>query len=402
MSTITRLNRLKMLVGLLLLAFLGAVACGDQAVKDEQAQGVSGAARVDAGAGAEAAAARAASVQPLLVRTGMDPGMTRRLATTLYPLSRSYTEFCPDLPSGCKATLRSGDRFYTLAANMSGINIPLAEDKTQCRIDSREPVPTSVGIPAPCPYEFAWKKTAQGRPLSSVAVDTTKFPTTTSAYAYFGLQENVGTPMGHLATGRPSSEIFAGIPAPETDTYRPEVRSIERLDLDVRAKFCLGNHAKDPHYGRIAVYVLWFDSVTGKGRELSIDLMAYKSVPPGTDVPLLEYFFEEQAWYHARGGPAPNPARWVGHIDGPLWGVVPPKLKLQRDTTKDCSAAMTGEPVHLELPIGDIFRRLIREGHMAPELLSGRYVGALVNGVETWGRGRLESELSGFTLWRKR
>jgi hypothetical protein len=318
-------------------------------------------------------------------------------------VSRSYTEFCPDSPTGkCHGTLKSGDRFYTLAANMSGVSVPTAEDKTQCRIDSREPVLTSVGIPAPCPFEFAWKSTAKGRPLSAVAVDTTEFPTTTSAYAYFGLQENVGTPMGHLAAGRPSPEIYAGIPAAETDTYRPEVTTIERLDLDVRAKLCLGKFADDSHYGRIAVYVLWYDSVTGKGRELSIDLMAYKSVPPGTDVPLLEYFFEEGEWYHKRGGPPPNPDRWVGHIDGPMWGVVPPALKLQRDTSKDCSGKLTGAPVHMEIPIGEILRRLVREGHMDPELLSGRYVGALVNGVETWGRGRLESELSGFTLWRRK
>jgi hypothetical protein len=146
---------------------------------------------------------------------------------------------------------------------------------------------------------------------------------------------------------------------------------------------------------------VWYDSDSGKGSELSIDLLAYKSVPPGTDVPLLEYFFEEEEWYHERGGPAPTPARWVGHIDGRTWGVVPPELVLQRDTSKDCSGGFTGAPVHLEIPVGDVLRRLVREGHMDAELLSGRYVGALVNGVETWGRGRLESEVSGFTLWRR-
>ena len=355
-----------------------------------------------AGAASSAPVRAPATTAAKLVRTGMDPGMTRRLAATLYPLSRSYTEHCPDSPSGrCRGTLRSGDRFYTLAANMSGPTVPLSEDKTQCRIGSREPVLTSSG-PAACPYHFAWKRTAAGSPLASVVIDTTGFPSTQSAYAYFGLQENVGTPMGHLATGRPSSEIYAGLPAAETDEFRPLVRDIERLDVDIRGRLCLGRHAADAHYGRIAVYVLWYDSASGQGRELSIDLMSYKAVPPGTDVPLGEYFYEEQEWYHRRGGPPPNPARWVGHIDGPLWGVVPPALKLQRDRTLACSRPLTGPPVHVEIPIGKVLRRLVAEGHMKPALLSGRYVGALVNGVESWGRGQLESEVSGFTLWRRR
>ena len=289
----------------------------------------------------DASTVRAATSKPAaappLVRTGMDPGMTRRLAATLYPVSRSYTEFCPDSPSGkCNGTLKSGDRFYTLAANMSGPTIPMSEDKTQCRIGTRELVLTNNG-PTACPYHFAWKRTAAGRPLASVSIDTTGFPTTQDAYAYFGLQENVGTAMGHLATGRPSGEIYAGIPAAETDAFRPRVADLERLDVDIRGRLCLGRHAADANYGRIAVYVLWYDSVTGKGRELSIDLMTYKAVPKGTDVPLGEYFFEEQAWYHKRGGPAPSAARWVGHIDGPMWGVVPKALQLQRDTTKELS-----------------------------------------------------------------
>jgi hypothetical protein len=335
-----------------------------------------------------------------LVRTGMDPGMTRALAATLYPLSPSYTEACPDSPNGrCRGTFVSGDRFYTLATGASGATVPLAEDKSECRIGSREPHVTKTGQITPCPYHFAWDRTPGGAPVADVSIDTTQFPSTTSAYAYFGLQENVGTALGHLSPGRPSTEHYAGLPAAETDTYRPEITTIERLDLDIRGRLCLGRHAADANYGRIAVYLLWYDPATGKGTELSIDLMAYKNLVD--DVPLGEYFFEEEEWYAARGGPTPTDNRWVGHIDGPMWGIVPPELQLQRDTTRDCSSPLTAPPVHVEIPVGDVLRRLVAEGLMPQELLKGRYIGALVNGVESWGRAQLQSEVSGFTLWRR-
>ena len=341
------------------------------------------------------------ATQPALVPTGMDPGMTRRLAATLHPLSPSYSELCPDGPLGqCRGTLRSGDRFYTLARGTSGLTVPFAEDKSDCRIGTQDPHVTRTGQTTACPYAFAWRG-APGRPVSAVTSDTTGFPTTVSAYTYFGLQENVGTPLGHLSPGRPSTEHFAGLPAEETDTYRPDIRTVEQLDVDLRAQLCLGRHANDVNYGRVAVYVLWYDPASGRSSELSINLLTYRNAPPETPTPLGEYFFEEQEWWHAQGGPTPNPARWVGHVDGALWGLVPPELALQRDATTDCSGSLSGAPVHVRIPLGNVLRRLVAEGLLAPERLAGRYIGAIVNGVETWGRARLESEVSGFTLWRR-
>ena len=317
---------------------------------------------------------------------GFDPGLRIRRAATIDPQGPLYYEDCPDGPDGrCYPAVPPGGGFYTLA-NDEGI-------KGTCRIACGERYDANEWNPdVPCPYWFSWVDLPGGEVAAEISIDSTGFKHHLTPNLYLGLQENI------------PSRIYAGCDYLSPDQALP-FEQIDSITLSLRAAASWDPDLPDPaRFGRLFTYVDWLDVEKKLHTQVSLDLMHYIDADATVDVsdlPVAQRFYEESEWLRAHGEATHfNESVYCGHVDAAAWGAVPDGLRFVTTADADVEPSVDDQPwVDLDIDLRQLFDRMVDEGVLPTERLSGTWVGGIVLGLELWGRTAAVVQVKDRTMW---
>jgi hypothetical protein len=288
-----------------------------------------------------------------------------KLAPAGYPGTR-YVESCPDHTNGCWDNglgIPAGGGFYTLGSD--GL----------CRITTDFSTPWEVhetysndGRTEYCPLEFAWQNSGRNT-QARLVVDTSRFQSNQTKNNYLGVQLNT-----------PAGPIYGGI-AYKNPSMTPDMRKIVAATVTLDDCVTVATSAGAAAYGRFPYDFVWltFSGTSATRTEISVDLQEWNM---STATPSLlndDYYMSPDP----KVDPAIHMAAYKRYLVHPQFNEV-----------ADCTAAPA--PKQYVIPIRDLVRKLIAEGHLPTTVLDSSagndpiYIGGVPMGIETFGRARAQ------------
>ena len=292
---------------------------------------------------------------------GLDPGMTKALAASLYPNDPHYIEFCPDSPTGkCFGTIPNEGGFYTL------------------------PVEIQTGYLADLPKEatdgfFKWKR-ENGELIAELTIDTTNtkyFPSAVTSNFYNGLQINI--PIGNYYAGNNFSNPI----------WSPTASKIEGAELEFRVKTC--HHQNDDYSFTLHYYADFWSTSLQNGLTLAFNYGIYQTWEELPD--LFKSAFISQGQYMRDNGWNEADAKIYDTtfiIDSHRYGYLPTPQQsvVFVDTTQNCSMVLeTQQWKKLHAPIKHWLEMLSFRNKIG-DPNNYKYIGGVIAGIEQWGRAK--------------
>lgn len=305
---------------------------------------------------------------------GMDPGMTKALAASMYPHLPDYVEFCPDGPGGrCAGVIPAGGGFYTLPVEINYL-MELPQNKRN-------------GF-------FRWIKDVDGVGwIAELTVDSRSYSSPLTTNLYNGLQLNtpVGVLYGGITLNRPEQT--------------PLMDDVSFAGFEYRAVTCALEKQGPTMHGYLHYYVSFWDVVAKQGFQLAIDYGHFWHGPSGPPLSFADDVATEQQLCVKANVPISNPFcdPHTYHFQAHLIGLLPMPANgggVALDMSPNCSLKVESQPwVKMNVPIASFVSLLRRKGEISPQG-NFRYMGGIIAGVEWWGRNKTVLQVRKHSLYR--